>query len=254
MRFLFNKCVILVLLLILLVSNYSMSLDVAALPEYLDKGSYAQYEQRFSTGDVFELFWNITHVNTSAVGITIRSHGIQQNQTTEELLVGSGGGLMLISKNTLTIIQFISDNMTITFGYPIGEKVPFWIPVPITQTTPIDTMYDLHVTPSSDSLNLSCLPSIRECWVTNNVYSEESSMERWYDKETGIVLKIQTNITLGSSNISCLETLNATNIQKLRIDSLSNSSPGFLGFEILLFLLFPFFSNASKRKEEKIRN
>ncbi len=254
MRFLFNKLAILALLFILFVSNLSVSLGVTNLPEYLEKGSYAQYEQRFSTGDVFELFWNITHINTSAVGITIRSHGIQRNQTTEELSVVSGGGVMLINRNTWVIIQFINNNITINFGYPIGEKVPFWIPIHITQTTPIETMYDLNVTPSSDSLNLSCLLSIRECWVTNNRYSDRSSMVRWYDKATGIVLKIQTNITLGSSNISCLETLNATNIQKLKIDSVSDYSPGFLGFEILLFLLFPFFFNISRGSGEKKRD
>jgi hypothetical protein len=61
-------------------------------------------------------------------------------------------------------------------------------------------------------------------------------MRRWYDKETGIVLKISTEIAFMSSNISVLETLNATNIDVL-MESTSESSPGFQGLPILIALL-----------------
>jgi LPXTG-motif cell wall-anchored protein len=40
-------------------------------------------------------------------------------------------------------------------------------------------------------------------------------MKRWYEKSTGIVLKIETSITRDSEYVSVLEVLNATNIIEL---------------------------------------
>ncbi|MFX0125177.1 MAG: hypothetical protein ACFFAE_16210 [Candidatus Hodarchaeota archaeon] len=215
----------------------------ADLPNLVVLGSYVQYEQQFSTGELYELFWNITDVNTSMVGITIRSHGIQRNYTSGELLIVPGGGYMVIDRDTWTILQVIFGNVTRNIGHPIGEKVPFWIPMSVNETTPVNTMYDNHVTPTSEFLNLSYFTASRECWVTNNIYSETSSMKRWYDKETGIVLKIKTEITFGSSKRSVLETINRTNIETL-CDHFSQSSSSstaattaFLGLISLLFLI-----------------
>jgi hypothetical protein len=234
------------LLIISFVSNQSLFSSRAELPSFVVIGSYVQYKQQFTTGELYELFWNITHVNTSLVGITIRSHGIQRNQTSGELLIVPGGGYMLIDKNTWLILQVIYGNVTRNSGHPIGEKVPFWIPVSVNETIPINTMYDNHVTPTSKSLNLSYFSTYRECWVTNNIYSETSSMERWYDKKTGIVLRIKTEITFGSSKSSVLETINATNIEALFSEFSQSSSTSssmttttsFLGLESLLFLIF----------------
>ena len=218
-----------------------MVLSSADLPEWAVMGSFVHYTQQFSTGELHELFWNITHVNTSMVGITIRSHGIQRNQTSKELTIVPGGGHMLIDRNTREILQVTFENDTRNVGDPIGEKSPFWIPVTVNETTPINTMYDNQVLPTSKPLNLSYIPTCRDCWVTNNIYSETASMERWYDKQTGIVLRIKTEITFGSSKSSVLETINETNIKKLLDDTcsqpsvMSTTSP-YVGIENLLVL------------------
>ncbi|MFX0204355.1 MAG: hypothetical protein ACFFDT_00090 [Candidatus Hodarchaeota archaeon] len=213
----FNKLFICNLLIILSISNQTLFLSRAELPSFVIVGNYVQYEQQFSTGELYELFWNITHVNTSVIGITIRSHGIQRNFTSGKMIIVPGGGYMLIDKDTWMILQVINANVTKNIGEPIGEKVPFWIPITVNETTPIDTLYDQHVTPTTQSLNLSYFHTSRSCWVTNNIYSETASMQRWYDKKTGIVLRIVSEIKFGVSKISVLETINATNI-----DTLSN--------------------------------
>ncbi|MFX0171903.1 MAG: hypothetical protein ACFE9L_08285 [Candidatus Hodarchaeota archaeon] len=201
----------------------------AKLPSFLQEATYAQYEQKFSTGEIYELFWNITSINDSVVKITIRSHGIQFNSTTGEINVVPGGGIMFISKDTWKITNVLTDSGTIPGSSYTNKKVPFWIPTNIDNTTPIDTLYDNHVIPShSDSLNLSYYSTLRQCWVTHNKYSEENYMDRWYDKETGIVLKISTQMKLSSSHISCLETLNVTNIETLIDTQNSTNISGFL--------------------------
>jgi hypothetical protein len=231
------------LLIVSFFSNQVLFPSRAELPIFVVLGNYVQYEQQFSTGELYELFWNITHLNTSVVGITIRSHGIQRNHTSGELSIVPGGGYMVIDRNTWVILQITFGNITKNIGDPIGEKVPFWIPVSVNETTPINTMYDNHVTPTSKSLNHSFFPTCRECWVTNNIYSETSSMERWYDQKTGIVLRIKTEITFGSSKNSVLETINSTNIEQIASDYYSSSSSSsatssLLGLESLLFLIF----------------
>jgi len=230
-----------ILLVISFCPNQFVVSSSADLPNWAVIGSFVQYTQQFSTGELHELFWNLTHVNTSVVGITIRSHGIQPNQTSGELTIVPGGGYMLIDRSTWVILQVTFGNITRNTGDPIGEKVPFWIPVSVNKTTPVDTMYDNHIIPKSKSLNLNHFPTCRDCWVTNNIYSETASMERWYDKQTGIVLRIKTEITFGSSKSSVLETINATNIEKLLSDSCSQSSlmtstPTYFGIESLMLL------------------
>lgn len=248
LRIAFIKLLICNLLILSFISNQILLPGKAELPSFVVIGNYVQYEQQFSTGESYELFWNITHVNASMVGIIIRSHGIQRNQTSREVSIVPGGGYMLIDKETWTILQVIIGNVTQKIGDPIGKKVPFWIPVSVNETTPINTMYDKHVIPTSESLNLSYFDTSRKCWVTNNIYSETASMQRWYDKKTGIVLKIKTEIKFGSSKISILETINATNVEALTKGYFSSSSSSssmtsttsFMGLGSFLFLIFSF--------------
>ena len=255
----FNKLFICNLLIILSISNQTLFLSRAELPSFVIVGNYVQYEQQFSTGELYELFWNITHVNTSVIGITIRSHGIQRNITSGEMTIVPGGGTMIINKNTWRIDQIIIGNVTQNIGTPIGEKVPFWIPVSTNETAPIDTMYDQHVTPTAQSLNLSYFHTSRSCWVTNNIYSETASMQRWYDKKTGIVLRIVSEIKFGVAKISVLETINATNIEALSKEgssSLFSSSPmtrttSFLGLGSLLWLFSSFIMIRRGKVKEK---
>lgn len=257
----FNKLFICTLLIISVISNQTF-LTKAKLPSFVIVGNYVQYEQQFSTGELYELFWNITHVNTSVIGITIRSHGIQRNLTSGEMPIVPSGGTMLIDKDTWKIVQVIIGNVTKNIGEPIGEKVPFWIPISVNETTPIDTMYDQDVTPTTQSLNLSYFQASRSCWVTNNIYSETASMQRWYDKKTGIVLRIATEIKFGIIKISVLETINATNITTLSNEDSSYSSSSFsssimtrttsfLGLWSLLLLIFSFIMIQRMKENEK---
>jgi hypothetical protein len=51
--------------------------------------------------------------------------------------------------------------------------------------------------------------------MTENVYSTGNWMNRYYDRVTGIILRIETHLRIDAVEISVLETLNSTNIVPL---------------------------------------
>jgi hypothetical protein len=181
-------------------------LQVAAeLPWGLQVGDYAQYRQEFSTGETHQLRWRITNIDNEWAEIDVISHGLFFNDTLMEFIIEPGGGTMRINLSSWEMQE-----------YP-GYKIPFWIPIPITTTTRINTLYDLNVTPTLVSpLEFDCLPTPRICWMTDNHYTPNHQMQRYYDATTGFVLKIFTFIQYNSQQISVEETLNDTNISALQ--------------------------------------
>jgi hypothetical protein len=216
MRADYRNIIILSILFIFLLNQDLYSNSKSELPNFLSQGSYAQYSQIFSTDEDSILLWNITMINESMIRITINSSGLVFNKTTEMLEMVRGGGTLFVSKNSWEIVEFIHENISQTTAHPIGYKQPFWIPNNITQSIAIDTMYDLHTFPNrSEVLKINSLNIQRDCWVTYNTYGGGNSMERWYDKETGIVLKIVTVKKYLSSEVSCVELINETNLKVL---------------------------------------
>lgn len=186
------------------------------LPSFLVVGSFAQYKQEFSTGDIYELRWEIMSIEDNTVEIETRSHGLFFNTTTESFEIVPGGGTLVIDKDTWEIRDAYFSNGTKIDGHPIGETLAFWISSDTNESTPINTMYDKNEYPTlTDPLGFACLSSTRICWKTENVYSAGNQMNRYYDVETGIVLMIETQRTAFSVEITILETLNDTNIEPL---------------------------------------
>ncbi len=168
--------------------------------------------------------------------IDIKSHGIQRNTSSGEFEVIPGGGCMVIDKENWEIIQMLTAEGSL--NQSIGKKVPFWIPTNINQSSFIDTLYDRHIPPSkSERIYLKALSTSRECWVTENIYSAENSMTRWYDKETGIVLKIETKMSYATQEITILEILNNTNIEPLLINNQKGYIPEINGIVLVTALL-----------------
>ncbi len=215
-------------------------------PEFLEVGSFAQYKQEFSTGETHELYWEIVSLEHSNIEIQVRSHGLIFNTTTETFATISGGGTLVADKNSLVILYAYHPNGTEITDYPVGEKAAFWISPETNESTPIDTMYETNEFPLSvGPLEFDCLPTPRMCWMTENEYSFGNQMNRYYDQQTGIVLKIETNRTVSSVDISILETLNDTNIVplievvngiNLEIVVLCSSIVGFILIVIILYL------------------
>ncbi len=198
--------------------NYSAKLHVRAeQPTWLEEGNYAQYQQVFSIGETHILYWQITQLTTSVAEIKILSHGIQFNFSTMGFQTVSGGGIVTISRDTGEILEFAYLNGTVTPHEMVGQKLAFWISTAISASTSIENIYDRNVTPSLvGPLHFPCLPAPRLCWLTENTYSSSNSMSRYYDTETGIVLKILTFVSVAEEQINIIETLNDTNIAALK--------------------------------------
>ena len=189
----------------------------ADLPFGLEEGDYARYAQEFSTGETHLLQWTITQINSVSAEIRVYSHGIRFNFTSMSFTIVPGGGILTISLSDWSIQRFTYLNGTEMSEQYIGYKVPFWIPTPITATSQVNTLYDMNVTPTLvGPLNFNCLPSSRICWKTENHYSSNEWMERYYDATTGIVLQIFSFFQILDHSISITETLNETNITMLK--------------------------------------
>lgn len=201
-----TRCSLLLLTSILFFISFPQPSQVGAeLPWGLQIGDYAQYRQEFSTGETHQLHWSITYIDYEWAEIDVISHGILFNDTLMEFVIELGGGTMRINLSSWEIQE-----------YP-GYKVPFWIPTPITPTTPVNTLFDLNVTPTLvGPLEFDCLPTPRMCWMTDNHYTPKHQMQRYYDATTGFVLKIFTFIQYDGQQISVEETLNDTNISALQ--------------------------------------
>jgi hypothetical protein len=222
MRFL-SLALICSLALVCPVSHLSQS--QTGLPDFLVVGSFAQYRQEFSTGEVYELRWEIVSIEDNAVEIETRSRGLLFNTTTNSFDIVPGGGTLVIDENSWEIQVAYYTNGTEIAGYPAGEKMAFWISSETNESTLINTMYDRNVYPIlTDPLVFDCLSSTRTCWMTRNVYSNGNQMDRYYDQETGIVLMIETQRTVSSVEINVFETLNDTNIDLLTTNQIDGDS------------------------------
>ena len=190
-----------------------------ATPGFLDGGSYAQYRQEFSTGETYELFWNITSMEEDTIEIEIRSHGLVYNFSSNSLSIVSGGLGIIINRDTSCILNAYHPNGSVIDGYLLGERIAFWIPITTNESTPINSMYESMAYPTAvGPLHFDCLPTSRMCWMTENKFSSGNQMNRIYDQETGIVVRIESNRTVLSSTVSILETINDTNIAPLLQD------------------------------------
>ncbi len=208
---------VIVLLLFMCVpamSAFSLS-GSSGLPEFIREGVFAQYTQTFSLGEIYGLYWQVHSVNRSGVELLTRSHGLYYNSTGGEFQIVRGGGTMFIDGETWVIIQMSDSNGSAMSGPPVGEMSAFWISTEVNESSVIHNTYDQFVHPTSGVLELDCLMQPRECWITDNIYRNGTDMKRWYDKSTGIVLRIETSITKDSEQVSILEVLNATNIAEL---------------------------------------
>ncbi|MGD2072767.1 MAG: hypothetical protein PVG65_04690 [Candidatus Thorarchaeota archaeon] len=206
----------------------------------MERGSFAQYKQEFSIGEIRELRWEIVSFEGKLVEIEIRSHGLVFNTSTASFDTVPGGGTLIIDKDTWEIQEAHHTNGTEIDGYPIGELIAFWISPETNESTPINTMYENNVNPTlSSPIEFDCLSAPRTCWMTENIYSAGNYMHRYYDQHTGVVLMIETCRTIYSANISILETLNGTNIGPLMEDSINlNFESPFTVLIIALPILF----------------
>jgi hypothetical protein len=215
------------------------TLNQNSLPAFLQKGSFAQYKQEFSSGEIYELRWEITSCDEISIELSLQSHGLVFNATTSTFDIIPGGGVLVVDTDSLEIVNAYYPNGTEIVGYPVGEKIAFWISDTVNETSLINSMYEKDKHPTLvGPLEFNCLSSARMCWMTENVYSTGNWMNRYYDRETGILLRIETHLRTDAVEISVLETLNSTNITSL-IEAPVDIGPIIVAYGLLVGLSIP---------------
>jgi hypothetical protein len=202
-------------LLLVNLAHYG-ALNLSSLPAFLEEGSFAQYKQEFSNGEIYELRWEIASFDGSSFEISLQSHGLVFNTTTKTYDIIPGGGKLIVDRGSLEILNAYYPNGTEIVEYPVGERIAFWISDTVNESSLINSMYEKDRHPTLvGPLEFNCLSSARVCWMTENFYSTGNWMNRYYDRETGIILRIETHLQTDAVEISILETLNSTNIVPL---------------------------------------
>ena len=74
----------------------------------------------------------------------------------------------------------------------------------------VDIFYGINTISSDESI--SVLGMQRDCWAVDYNWWSTSAMKRWYDKSSGIVLKIQVVLYRQDITVEITETAIQTNI------------------------------------------
>lgn len=229
-----------------------------SIPRFLNEGSYCQYRQRFSSGETYELYWEVSSFGNSSFDILIRSHGLIYNDTSESFDIILGGGRMVIDNESLEIVHAYYPNGTENDEYPVGEKIAFWIPSTTNETSLINSMYETYAHPTLvGPFAFDCLPSDRMCWVTKNNFSTGNWMNRYYDAKTGIVLMIESHLQADSAEMTILETLNGTNIALLITEPVNPDTMLLIYSFVTIFclpVLYVFVKQYQKRRKTLVNS
>ena len=196
------------LTVVLLIVGVSFTIGVysyteAAKSSWLKLDACMTYEQFFVWSEHNEteyMTWNITKLEDNFADLNLISHGV--NVTEENVTLTTGEVNWTISTVTRAIVN-ASDKEY------IGEKWPFWIETNVTTGSTIDIFYGINSISRSEQINI--LGQQRDCWVVEYNWLT-SSMERWYDKSSGICLKIHVVLDHPSAKIEITETAGSTNI------------------------------------------
>jgi len=91
----------------------------------------------------------------------------------------------------------------------IGLKWPFWVETNINLGSEVNTYFGVATVSRSEVI--SVLGQERDTWVTEYSWPT-SSMIRWYDKASGIVLKIDVALQRAGVQVQITETAKSTNV------------------------------------------
>jgi len=170
---------------------------------WLRSGTYVVYEQFFAwnghSGTEY-MTWNITRLQDAFADLYLISHGVNMTEGNVESTFGEAN---------FTINVFDREIANCSDAYYIGEKWPFWIETNVTMGSTIDIFYGTNVITNSQLIYV--LGQQRDCWVVEYNWTT-SSMKRWYEKSSGICLKIHVILNHQGIRIQITETAVASNI------------------------------------------
>jgi hypothetical protein len=176
--------------------------QVAAKPSWLRSGMFMTYEQFFVwTGhnQTENMTWNVVGLRDDFVDVHLVSHGA--DATGENVAITLGEENWTINVFTREIVDSLES------AY-VGKKVPFWIENSTRIGSRIDSFYGVSVVKQSQVI--SVLGQQRDCWVVEYDWTT-ATMTRWYDKSSGIVLKIHV-VLHQNTTVDITETAISTNI------------------------------------------
>ncbi len=172
-------------------------------PAWLELDSFMVYEQSIAWADhqqVENMSWKITKLEGNTANVNLVSHGVDTS---------SGNVVITAGEANWTINAISREILNSSDHHYDGEKCPFWIEKDVGVGSRVDTLYGMNTISSSESI--SVLGMQRDCWVVAYNWST-SAMKRWYDKSSGIVLKIQVVLYRQDITVEIVETAIQTNI------------------------------------------
>jgi hypothetical protein len=172
-------------------------------------GQYMIYEQFFewtSHNETTFMTWNITGLEGNLANLHLVSYDVNVNTSDNSAVVSAVDENWTIDVSNREIVNSTDASI-------ISLKCPFWIEKNVQVGSVIDTLYGQAAIIRSDTI--SVLGEQRDCWVVEYDWPT-SSMVRWYDKSTGIVLMIHVVRQQQSMTIQSTETATQTNIVLLQ--------------------------------------
>ncbi len=172
-------------------------------PAWLELDSFMVYEQAITWADhqqVENMSWKITKLEGNTANVNLVSHGVDT----------SSGNVVITTGEANWTINAVSREVLNSSDHDYdGEKCPFWIEKDVGLGSHVDILYGMNTVSSSESI--SVLGRQRDCWVVEYNWST-SAMKRWYDRSSGIVLKIQVVLYRQDITVEIVETAIQTNI------------------------------------------
>ncbi|MCJ7425269.1 hypothetical protein MUP01_13530 [Candidatus Bathyarchaeota archaeon] len=190
-----------VLLLICSIYYYAL-LHQTTRQHWLATGTYVTYEQFLVWNNQNEtqyMTWNVTRLGDSA-DLYLVSHGV--NVTNRSVAIVTGEANWTIDTSTREVLSSSDSNY-------VGKKWPFWLQTDLRIGSSVDTWYGVNTVSRSETINV--LGQQRDCWIVDYDWAT-STMRRWYDKSSGVCLKIHVVLHQQNITITTTETAVSTNI------------------------------------------
>ncbi len=171
---------------------------------WLRSGTYVVYEQFFvwnGNSRTDYMVWNITRIWNGFADLNLSSHGVNVTDGIVQLTVGEAS--LTVDKATREVVSGSE-----TVAYYVGERWPFWIETNVTIGSAVDIWYGVNTITRNESIYV--LGQQRDCWVVEYNWMS-GSMKRWFDRSTGIVLKIYNVLHRQGVTVVVTETAVMTN-------------------------------------------
>ncbi len=180
-----------------------VQLKTESKPSWLDLNVYMIYEQVFvwdSQNETEYMTWNVTEINVDFANIHLVSHSV--NITDESVVITLVEADWIVNMFT----REITNSSDLRY---VGKKCPFWIQTNVEIGSTVDIFYGINKIGKSEIIEV--LGQSRDCWMLEYNW-KTANMKRWYDKLSGICLKIQVALHREGHTITITETAVETNI------------------------------------------